>query len=145
LYEDSFVFGRIEWLMKLHVIENEIEGFDYDGGEEEKKICACFDFSNLGEHDLYEAVADEMGVERILSEEDIGEALLYPPENSRALVRTALVEEIKRFQPENLIVRWNRIVNPPTRDEEIDFDELDGWDEDRIKSKIEETKKFARG
>ncbi|MCD6203444.1 MAG: hypothetical protein J7I99_03680, partial [Methanophagales archaeon] len=65
--------------------------------------------------------------------------------NSRALVRTALVEEIKRFQPENLIVRWNRIVNPPTRDEEIDFDELDGWDEDRIKSKIEETKKFAGG
>ena len=60
-------------------------------------------------------------------------------------MRTALVEEIKRFQPENLIVRWNRIVNPPTRDEEIDFDELDGWDEDRIKSKIEETKKFARG
>ena len=60
-------------------------------------------------------------------------------------MRTALVEEIKRFQPENLIVRWNRILNPPTRDEEIDFDELDGWDEDRIKSKIEETKKFARG
>ncbi len=145
LYENSFVFGRIEWLMKLHVIENEIEGFDYDGGEEEKKICACFDFSKLCEHDLYEVVADEMGVERILSEGDIGEALLYPPGNSRALVRTALVEEIKRFQPENLIVRWNRIVNPPTRDEEIDFDELDGWDEDRIKSKIEETKKFAGG
>ena len=60
-------------------------------------------------------------------------------------MRTALVEEIKRFQPENLIVRWNRIVNPPTRGEEIDFDELDGWDEDRIKSKIEETKKFAGG
>ena len=85
-------------------------------------------------------VADEIGAERILREEDIGEALLYPPENSRALVRTVLVEEIKRFQPENLIVRWNRIVNPPTRDEEINFNELEGWDEERIKKKIEEAK-----
>ncbi len=147
LYEDPFVFGKIEWMTKLHVIENGIDRFDYTGGEEEKKICACFDFSNLGEHDLYEAVADEIGVERILREEDIGEALLYPPENSRASLRTALVEKIKRFQPENenLIVRWNRIVNPPTRDEEINFEELDGWDAERIKKKIEEAKIFAKG
>jgi len=144
LYEDPFVFGKIEWLMKLHVIENEIDRFDYNGGEEEKKICACFDFSNLDEYDLYEAVANEIGVERILREEDIGEALLYPPENSRASVRTALISEIMRFQPENLIVRWNRIVNPPTRDEEINFEELDGWDAERIKRKIEEAKIFDR-
>jgi len=115
-------------------------------GEEEKKICACLDFSNLGKHDLYGTVADEIGAEKILKEEDIGEALLYPPENSRASLRIALVEEIKRFQPENenLIVRWNRIVNPPTRDEEINFEELDGWDEERIKKKIEEAKIFAK-
>ena len=144
LYEDPFVFRKIEWLMKLHVIEKEIDGFDYDGGEEEKKICACFDFSNLGEHDLCERVADEIGVERLVREEEIGEALLYPPENSRASVRTALIAEIMRFQPENLVVRWNRIVNPPTRDEEINFNELDGWNEERIKKKIEEAKIFAR-
>jgi len=49
LYEDPFVFRKIEWLMKLYVIEDEIGRFDYDGGreEEEKKICACFDFSKL--------------------------------------------------------------------------------------------------
>jgi len=145
LFEDQFVFGKIEWLMKLHVLEDELERFDYDGreGEEEKKICACFEFSNLGEHDLYERVADEIGVERIVSEEGIGEALLYPPENSRASLRTALVEEIMRFQPENLIVRWNRIVNPPTRDEEVNFEELDGWDAERTKKKLEEAKIFA--
>ena len=91
-------------------------------------------------------VADAIGAEKILKEEDIGEALLYPPENSRASLRITLVEEIKRFQPENenLIVRWNRIVNPPTRDEEINFEELDGWDEERIKKKIEEAKIFAK-
>lgn len=149
LYEDPFVFRKIEWLMKLYVIENEIDRFDYDGGreeEEEKKICACFDFSNLGEHDLYEVVADAIGVERILSEEDIGEALLYPPENSRALLRTALVDAIMQFQPENenLILRWNRIVNPPTREEEINFDEMDGWDAERIKEKMEEAERFGR-
>ena len=113
-------------------------------GEEEKKICACFDFSNLGKHDLYWTVADEIGAEKILKEEDIGEALLYPPENSRASLRTALISEIIRFQPENLIVRWKRIVNPPTRDEEINFDELDGWDGERIKKKIEEAKIFGK-
>ncbi len=144
LYEDAFVFRKIEWLMKLHVIENEIDKFEYDGGEEEKKICACFDFSNLGEHDLYERVADVIGVERILREEDIGEALLYPPENSRASLRTALIAEIMRFQPENLIVRWNRIVNPPTTDAEINFNALEGWDEERIKEKMGEVKRFGR-
>jgi hypothetical protein len=145
LFEDKIVFGKIEWLLKLHVLENELERFDYDGGEEEqeKKICACFEFSNLGEHDLYERVADELGVERILGEEEIGEALLYPPESSRASLRTALIEAIVQFQPKNLIVRWNRIVNPPTRDEEVNFEELDGWNAERIKKKLEEAKIFV--
>lgn len=49
-----------------------------------------------------------------------------------------------QFQPDNLIVRWNRIVNPPTRDEEVNFEELDGWNAGRIKRKIEEAKIFAR-
>jgi hypothetical protein len=149
LHEDSFIFKRIEWLMKLHAVEKEIlEGFEYEGegkeGEKEKKIGACFDFSNIGEHDLYEVIADKIGVERILREEDIGEALLYPPEKSRALVRNSLIEEIVKFQPENLLVRWNRIINPPTRDEEVNFDELEGWTEDKIKRKMKEAKRFCR-
>ena len=49
-----------------------------------------------------------------------------------------------RFQPDNLIVRWKRIVNPPTKDAEINFDELDGWAEERIKKKIEEAKIFGK-
>jgi hypothetical protein len=142
LFED--VFRKIEWLLKLHVIETEIDRLDFEGAEEEKKICACFEFSNIGEHDLYERITDEMGIERLGAEEEIGEALLYPPENSRAVLRTALIEEIMHFQPDNLIVRWDRIVNPPTRDEEINFDELDGWDEEKIRRKMEEAKVFAR-
>jgi len=148
LHEDPFVFGKIEWLMKLRAVEKEIEGFDYGGkeieGEKEKKIGACFDFSNLCEHDLYEAVADKIGAERILSEEDIGEALLFPPQKSRALIRNSLIEEIVKFQPENLLVRWNRIINPPTRDEEVEFNELEGWDDEKIKEKMEEAEKFSR-
>ena len=42
-----------------------------------------------------------------------------------------------KFQPENLLVRWNRILNPPTMDE-------DGWDEEKIKEKLEEAKRFGR-
>jgi proteasome accessory factor A len=146
LFEDRFVYRKIEWLMKWYVIENCLDRFGYEAGEDEKekKICASFEFSNLGEHDLYERVADEIGIERIVSEEEIGEALLYPPENSRAAVRTALIEEITRYHPENLIVRWNQIVNPPTRDEEINFEELDGWNAPRITGKIKEAKLFAR-
>lgn len=89
-------------------------------------------------------VADKIGAERILREEDIGEALLFPPEKSRALVRNALIEEIVKFPPENLMVRWNRIINPPTRDEEVEFNELEGWNEDKIKKKMEEAKRFCK-
>lgn len=41
-------------------------------------------------------------------------------------------------------MRWNRIINPPTRDEEVIFDELEGWDGEKIKNKLEEAKRFCR-
>jgi catalase len=34
--------------------------------------------------------------------------------------------------------------NPPTRDEEVIFDKLEGWDGEKIKEKIEEAKGFGR-
>jgi hypothetical protein len=120
LLEDPYVLRRIEWVMKLWVIKNELDEFDYENipkgkfdyrskymmeGIEEKEIAASFEFTNLCDSDLYESVADKIGVERILTEDDIGEAMLYPPNDSRAELRVKLASEYK-----NAALSWNKIT-----------------------------------
>ena len=145
LLEDEFVVKRVEWLLKMHLLERDVFRFEcvdgvVSGGESEKgmRIAACFAFSNVCDADFYEAVADEIGVERLLSEEDIADALLNPPRNSRASLRNRLLEEIVGMgeHPDNIFVRWNRIICPPTREKEVIFDELDGWDGRRIEEEV---------
>lgn len=120
LLEDPYVVRRLEWVMKLWVIKNEINDFDYkytskgkfdyrsiymmDEGIE-KEIAASFDFTNLCDYDLYERIADKIGVERILTEEEIGEALLFPPKDSRAELRVRLASEFG-----NAALSWNKIT-----------------------------------
>jgi hypothetical protein len=106
--------------MKLWVIRNEINEFEYEQfskerfdfremyhieREREKEIAASFDFTNLCDYDLYERVADKMGVERILTEEEIGEALLFPPKDSRAELRVQLAAKYN-----NAALSWNKIT-----------------------------------
>ncbi|MHC1600062.1 MAG: proteasome accessory factor PafA2 family protein [Candidatus Methanospirareceae archaeon] len=120
LIEDPYVFRRIEWVTKLWAINNEINDFEYNyipigkfdyrstymmEERMEKKIAASFDYTNLCDYDLYECVADKIGVERILTEEDVGEALLFPPKNSRAELRVRLASEF-----ENATLSWNKIT-----------------------------------
>jgi len=120
LLEDHYVVRRLEWVMKLWVIKNEIDDFEYECTSKgrfdyrsmymmderaEKEIAASFDFTNLCDYDLYERVADKIGVERVLTEEDIGEALLFPPKNSRAELRVRLASEFG-----NAALSWNKIT-----------------------------------
>ena len=120
LLEDPYVVRRLEWLLKLKVIEDEITDFEYNyspGGKFdyrgmhrmderiEKKIAASFAFTNLCDYDLYEQVADKVGVERVLTEGEIGEALLYPPKNSRAELRVRAAAEF-----DDAALCWNKIT-----------------------------------
>ncbi len=120
LLEDPYVVRRLEWVMKLWVIKNEIDDFDYKYTSKgkfdyrsiymmdeqiEKEIAASFDFTNLCDYDLYERIADKIGVERILTEEEIGEALLFPPKDSRAELRVRLASEFG-----NAALSWNKIT-----------------------------------
>jgi len=120
LLEDMYVVRRLEWVLKRWVIEHEIDDFEYDyipkgkfdyrsmylmDERMEKEIAASFDFTNLCDYDLYEHIADRIGVERILTEEDLGEALLFPPKNSRAELRVRLASEF-----ENAALSWNKIT-----------------------------------
>ncbi len=130
LIEDMYVVRRLEWVMKLWVITHEIDDFEYDYVPKgkfdyrsmylmderiEKEIAASFDFTNLCDYDLYERVADRIGVERVLTEEDLGEALLFPPKNSRAELRMRLASEF-----ENAALSWNKITI--TREPKIKID-----------------------
>ena len=120
LLEDPYVVRRLEWVLKLWVIKNEIDDFDYKytskgkfdyrsiymmDEQMEKEIAASFDFTNLCDYDLYERIADKIGVERILTEEEIGEALLFPPKDSRAELRVRLASKFG-----NAALSWNKIT-----------------------------------
>jgi hypothetical protein len=120
LLEDPYVMRRLEWVMKLWVIRNEIDDFEYVQTEKgrfdyrsvymmddrvEKEIAASFDFTNLCDYDLYERLVDKMGIERVLMEEEVGEALLFPPKGSRAELRVRLALEF-----DNVALSWNKIT-----------------------------------
>jgi hypothetical protein len=120
LLEDPYVYRRLEWVMKLWAIKTELAEFEYHyipkgkfdyrnmyvmDERMEREIAASFAFTNLCDFDLYECLADKIGVERLLTEEDIGEALLFPPKNSRAALRVRLAAEF-----ENATLSWNKIT-----------------------------------
>ncbi|RLG39229.1 hypothetical protein DRN79_00300 [Methanosarcinales archaeon] len=102
------------------------------------KISACFAFSNVCDEDFYESVACCAGVERMLTDEEIGESLIYPPPESRGALRVMLLDALRDIgiPPENILVRWNRIVCPPTRDRVVDFDDLDEWSERKMRDLV---------
>jgi len=131
LLEDPYVFRRIEWVMKLWAIKSELNEFAYNyiprgkfdyrnmylmDEQTEREIAASFAFTNLCDYDLYECVADKIGVERILTEEEIGEALLFPPKDSRAELRVRLASEF-----ENATLSWNKITINREPDVKIDM------------------------
>jgi len=120
LLEDPYVYRRLEWVMKLWAIKTELAEFEYHyipkgkfdyrnmyamDEHMEQEIAASFAFTNLCDFDLYECLADKLGVERLLTEEEIGEALLFPPKNSRAALRVRLAAEF-----ENATLSWNKIT-----------------------------------
>ena len=120
LLEDPYVYRRIEWVMKLWAIKSELNDFEYCyipkgkfdyrnmylmDERMEREIAASFAFTNLCDYDLYECIADKLGVERLLTEEDMGDALLFPPEDSRAELRVRLAAEFK-----NATLSWNKIT-----------------------------------
>ncbi|MCW7072154.1 MAG: proteasome accessory factor PafA2 family protein [Methanophagales archaeon] len=122
LLEDPFVVRRLEWVLKWWVLKNELADFEYEerpkgrfdyrslykmDEQAEKEIAASFEFTNLGEHDLYEQVADRVGVVRLLTEEELGEALLSPPKGSRAELRVRLAA-VPGF--EDAALSWNKIT-----------------------------------
>jgi len=142
LLEDPYVVRRLEWLLKLKVIEDEITDFEYNyipkgkfdyrsmyqmDERMEKKIAASFEFTNLCDYDLYEHVVDKIGVERILTDEDIGEALLYPPKNSRAELRVRIASEF-----ENAALCWNKITITKEPQIKIDMSRPTGEEYSRL-------------
>ena len=142
LLEDPYVLRRLEWVTKLWVIRNEIADFEYEYISKgrfdyrsiymmdeymEKEVAASFDFTNLCDFDLYEQIADKIGVERILTEEDIGEALLFPPKNSRAELRVRLALEF-----ENSALSWNKITIKREPKIQIDMDRPSGEEYSRL-------------
>ncbi len=142
LLEDTYVVRRLEWVMKLWVIKNEIDDFEYESTSKErfdyrsmymtderteKEIAASFDFTNLCDYDLYERVADRIGVERVLTGEEIGEALLFPPKNSRAELRVRLASEF-----ENAALSWNKISIKRESEIKIDMGRPSGEEYSRL-------------
>lgn len=120
LLEDPYVYRRVEWLMKRWAIKHALDEFEYRTIPKgkfdyrnmypmdelvEREIAASFDYTNLCDHDLYECVAEAIGAERLLTEEDLGEALLFPPKNSRAELRVRLAAEF-----EDATLSWNKIT-----------------------------------
>lgn len=114
LIEDPYVYRRVEWAMKRWIIKNKLDEFEFEEDEYGKEVAASFCFTNLCDFDLYEKLADEIGAVKLVSDREIGEALVSPPPNSRALLRLRLAKEFS-----DALFGWNKIAINPKRKVEV--------------------------
>ncbi|MGQ0536763.1 MAG: proteasome accessory factor PafA2 family protein [Methanobacteriota archaeon] len=93
---------RVEWVSRLYEVERQIE---VKGKHESVEIAACKQYSELGiNRGLHYKLQTADGVDRLLDDDEIKRAILAPPSDTRAIVRTKLLEDYEASS-----VDWSEI------------------------------------
>jgi len=128
----------IEWVIKLNLIERGLrETFSLDDelDEASAKETAAFQYTAVTDP-LYDDLAENHGLRRMVSDEDIERAFLNPPVDSRASLRTYLAEE---FGDSLETLSWSYIKTKiGRRRQTFNFEDLDGWSPGAIERKVAE-------
>lgn len=115
---------RLDWAVKLDVIElNGNEYFQLRQGTWEEKETLDFQFKSLTDSTFAELEA-ELPIERLTSEEEVRQAMVNPPPDSRAALRRELAEQ---FGVELEQLDWDSVT---VRGRKYELLKLDGWNKE---------------
>jgi len=136
LFED--LATRLEWAMKLKVIEKEFSQFFEEKPTPELKEAAVNQWTAVTDP-TYDELAEELKVVRIVSDEEILQAVLNPPPETRAYLRVTLAERLQRHLRD---LGWSHFQV----DERVyAVEQLEGWTPERVEeliSKVEREVEF---
>jgi hypothetical protein len=135
LFED--LTPSIEWILKERAIECFFKTHQFEGFEnlspKDKKIAIAYQLSEVGHDDLFEEL-ERSGLEkisrprRITNDEQIKDAVLNPPPNSRAEARVKLARKFRLTG-----MNWERVyIAMGGNISSIPLLHLDGWNKKRI-------------
>ncbi len=123
----------LEWKIKKRAVSYVLDNFDLSGmGVDEAKLQVVTDFGSLGCDDLYDLLLDDsfFRIRTILDSDRIGECMLSPPPDSRAVLRNRIAEKYYKNINE---ITWNKIILYYKNNPFIEnINELDGWNDKRI-------------
>jgi proteasome accessory factor A len=123
--------NRIEWIVKLEILENNFSKYFEGDGSEEGKIIANNQFCAVTDG-TFERIQEEMNLITLLKDEDLSKAVLFPPENSRAYARIKIAQILKDKLDD---IGWSYIIINGNRYHML---ELDGWNDEKISKFLNE-------
>ena len=133
----------LEWRVKLNLIERNIhEHFivDYSQDELTVKKTAAHQYTAITDP-LYDVLVEEEGLKTVVSEEDIKEAFMHPPANSRADFRVAAAN---LFSDSLDSMSWSYLkVRKGVKAIPYHFQNLDGWGEIEQEKRLGEVEELV--
>jgi len=122
--------GSVEWVIKKNLAENAQDYVVEEGmGEEAARIAILNQYMAVTDP-LYDELVEANKVKTIVSEEAVEKAFYNPPFESRGALRVALARE---FADEIKTISWSYLkLNPKIRYEPFTFNELGGWNPEKI-------------
>jgi proteasome accessory factor A len=130
----------IEWVIKRKLAENALD-YNVEGGMAEGDARTALLNQYMAVTDpLFDELVDEGKVRSIISEEDVEDAFLNPPVDSRGVLRVALAGE---FRDSIKSISWAYIkLQPKIRYQPIEFNELDGWTPEKVEGLLDEVRSY---
>jgi hypothetical protein len=129
----------IEWVIKRDLCENKLVDMNLEQGLniENAKETAQFQYTAVTDP-LFDEIVDRNELKTIVLEKDVKNAFLYPPDDSRGMLRVTLAKE---FYNEVKSLSWSYVkLHPKHHYYPIEFDNLDGWTSERVQEKLNEIK-----
>lgn len=130
----------IEWVIKKKLADNALD-YSIEGGMEEDDARTALLNQYMAVTDsLFDELVDEGKVRALISEDDVEDAFLNPPVDSRGVLRVALAGE---FRDSIKSISWAYIkLQPKIRYQPIEFNELDGWTPEKVEGLLDEVRSY---
>ncbi len=127
---------KLEWTIKLDIFENrpgdffEVEGDTFTPAAKEN---LNFQFSAITDSTFDELTA-ELGIVPVVDEKEVRQAMAFPPEDSRGMLRVQMAGQVQLDEMD-----WDRVSAAGRK---FVFPGLDGWNMREINRQIERIRNF---
>ena len=134
--------NEVEWVIKQSLIDKglpEIFSFDTELSEMEAKEAAVHQYMAVTDP-LYDELVEAGKIRTLLEEKMVQRAFMKPPPESRGELRVAIS---RHFRERMKTISWSYMKLPSKiHSYPIEFNEMEGWTQEKIDEKITEIEAF---